>query len=187
MNSLQNILDGLHQKAFQKEIERTLERVSVFSKKKDSEILDLEVAIERNDEEERILKARLQAQSREQKTTNALLSQLKKERDLRELQKNLLSDFLSLLSCKLFQESAKGAEFFTMNASEFALRLGIGEMMLEECMKTSYDGFCFSLNEKKFCAILGLDGKYYFHPEEVDTNTLLSEISETVGKAGITL
>lgn len=87
-------------------------------------------------------------------------------------QKAMLRDLLSLLRGELFQESEKGALFFTHSLQDFASFYGEGPLTVEAAIGRSSDGFSFSFQGKTFVYVKG--GKtFYLHPEAVDPAALL--------------
>lgn len=81
-----------------------------------------------------------------------------------EKQKYLLEDYEALLQGCFSLNSAK---FFTLSMGDFAHQLGVGELSVEGAVKQSSDHFSFVFQGKMYAFLKGLEGKYYFHGQEV--------------------
>ncbi|MGE3279064.1 MAG: hypothetical protein AB7J40_04750 [Candidatus Altimarinota bacterium] len=88
----------------------------------------------------------------------------KRELSRWEKQGWLLEDYEAFLNGRFTLESAK---FFTLSLADFAHQCGVGELSVEAALKQSTDAFSFVFQGKMYGFLKGLDGKYFFHGEEM--------------------
>ncbi len=151
---LQSFLKGLG--AHLKDALATLEVSDHLVLESEVKLQQLEEQNTRLEKELSLVKSARADQESEHRKTLEAKAKAKEMRDF-------LLDLQGFLEGKLFRGSAAGAKFFTLDQASFALRVGVGELGLEDAVRTSSDAWTFPLRGKSYYALRADDGSVYFH------------------------
>jgi len=142
-----------------------------------NETFGLEVEKECQEEDLMELSGKMESLKKSLEKIEVLWQQAKKKQLLAAQRLSLIQDMSGLLQGRLFFNSPQGAVFFTQTIYEFTASKKVEESYLRKRMKEAGDGVSFRLGKRSYCYLQARDGHYYFYPEELDLEGLLS-ISE---------
>jgi len=157
-------LQGMTKAALLRRLQTLKKELDESSQKSDAALLDLEVEDECLQAQIQQVEQRLHQLTMDLGSLQGRMSSEYLELKKIEQQKFLLEDYEALLLGCFSLDSAK---FFTLSMEDFAHQLGVGELSVEGAVKQSSDHFSFVFQGKMYAFLKGLEGKYYFHGEEV--------------------